>query len=313
MNTEPYLKFVKGATFAYNAKRGQLLSNESLHSFESLIKELDVNTITLPISAWQDNAQSVEIDYKSDDTPSDFEIENFIDFAHQKSVRVVLKPIINLKDGTSRSFIDFYDNKIPIEPTWSQWFENYRSFILHMARIASETGCSIFSVGSQLTKSEARVAEWRDLITDVKNIYGGFITYCSDSYFETTIQFWDMLDIISSCGFYSPHSMNAEFTRIDKMCKKLNKPFLFLDCGCRSVTLAGDNPRKIIGENSVNQEEQAYYFRTLFNEIKNRNLFCGFSIFEWPIDIYNRINAENDKSYCVYGKQASKIIYSHHK
>lgn len=313
MVKESNFKFVKGATFGVDARRGQLLSNESIHSFEALVKELNVNTITLPITAWQETAQSVKIDFSSEDTPNDFEIENFIDFLHQNSVRVILMPVVKLRNGCSRSFIDFYDNNTPKEPHWEDWFASYRAFILHMAHIACETGCSIFSVGCGLTKAQSREEEWKNLITDVKNFYDGFITYCAEVYSENEITFLKELDIISTTGCYPPSEINKEFSRIDKLCKAFDKPLLVLGCGCESHIFASEQNNNYSGETDFNEQEQSYYFRTLFSETKKRAMFNGFCVYEWPINLYKRFNAKKDKGYCVYGKEAANIIFNHHQ
>lgn len=309
MNSNGYdFPYIKGMTYGYLSKKGDWSSKEAFESFDIMTDSLNINTVILPVVAWQKNAQSTEIDFNSDKTVSDWEIANLIDYAHKKGLRVILKPMINLTDATERAYINFFDNDVPFEPSWSDWFENYTKFILHMAKIAAETGCSVFSIGCGLVQSERREAQWRDLISSVRKVYDGFITYNTDKFQEDRIKWWDAVNAISSSGYYSQADLRIQLNRIGQVVKSYGKPFLFLEAGCPSRSGASVCPNNTKLCAPVSEREQAEYFKTLFSITKDLPWFYGFGLWEWPKEVYSKSKARNDDSYCVYGKSAQEVI-----
>ena len=71
-------------------------------------------------------------------TASDEELVALINYAHSLGVQVFLKPTANTANGEWRAFISFFENDVPCEPKWSDWFRSYTAFQLHYARIAEE-------------------------------------------------------------------------------------------------------------------------------------------------------------------------------
>lgn len=309
MNSKEFgFPYIKGMTFGYQSKKGDWSTKETFESFDIMMDSLNINTVILPVVAWQEKAQSTKIDFQSENTVSDWEIANLIDYAHKKGMRVILKPMINLSDETGRAYINFIDKDVPFEPSWSEWFESYSKFILHMAKIAAETGCSVFSIGCGLVQSEHREAQWRELIDSVRKVYGGFITYNTDKFQEDSIKWWDAVDVISSSGYYAQADLRIQLKRIEQVVKKYGKPFLFLEAGCPSRSGASVSPCNTEISAPVNEREQAEYYKKLFSITKDLTWFYGFGLWEWPKKIYSRSKAQNDDSFCVYGKAAQNVI-----
>lgn len=300
--------YIKGMTYGYLSNKGDWSTKEAFESFDIMMDNLNINTVILPVVAWQKNCQSTEIDFKSSKTVGDWEIVNLIDYAHKKGLRVILKPMVNLLDGTNRAYINFLDNDIPFEPSWSDWFENYSKFIIHMAKLAAETGCSVFSVGCGLVQSEHRENQWRDLIDSVRKVYDGFITYNTDKFQEDRVKWWDAVDVISSSGYYAPIDFGIQLKRIKQVSEACSKPFLFLEAGCPSRSGASECPNNTEISAPVNEKEQAEYFKKLFSITKSLPWFYGFGLWEWPKQIYSKSKAQSDDGYCVYGKSAQSVI-----
>ena len=300
--------YIKGMTFGFQAKRGEFARNETYQSFDLMAETLNINTVVLPVVAWQKSAQSTEIDFCGEGTVSSWEIENMVDYAHRKGIRVILKPMVNVIDGTLRTDIGFSDTDVTFEHYWKDWFKSYSEFILHMAEIASTTGCSIFSVGCGLGRSEKCETEWRTLIAAVREKYSGFITYNTYRNFENSICWWDAVDLISSSGYYSNKEMGLQLKCIKDVVKKYNKPFMFLEAGCRSRFGASNYHSGRDSVSSVNADEQAEYYKNLFSFTSGLPWFYGYGLWEWPLNLYRINKAQQDGGYCVYGKEASEII-----
>jgi hypothetical protein len=304
--------YIKGMTYGFVSNKGDWANKEAFESFDIMMDSLNINTVVLPVVAWQKNAQSTDIDYESKMTVNDWEVINMIDYAHKKGLRVILKPMINLLDGASRAYINFFDNDVPFEPSWSDWFKNYTKFILHMAEIAEETGCSILSVGCDLVQSERRETQWRELVDSVKKVYSGFLTYNTGKYQEDRVSWWDAVDVISSSGYYAPEDLANQLGRIKKVVAEYQKPFLFLEAGCPSRAGASSCPGKSEGMAPVSVREQSEYYKKLFSVTKDLSWFNGFGLWNWPLQIYGKTMAQFDDGYCVYGKEAQEIIKTAH-
>lgn len=191
-----YFPHIKGMTFGLMARKGDFASEETFESFDKMREHFNFNTVILPVTAWQNDAVSTEIYFGSSNTVSEWEIENMVDYSHKKGLRVLLKPIVRLIDGALCADINFVENGFPDKSLWSKWFKNYKMFVLHMAGIAQDTGCSFFSVGCGLTQSERYEDEWRLLIAAVRQTYDGFITYNTEKSSEKNLAWLDALDMI---------------------------------------------------------------------------------------------------------------------
>jgi hypothetical protein len=306
--TEIGFPFIKGMTYGFLSNKGDWSNTKAFESFDIMKDSLNINTVILPVVAWQNNSQSTIIDFSGNLTVSDWEITHMIDYAHKKGLRVILKPMISLLDNSGRAYINFFDNDVPFEPSWNDWFRNYSKFILHMAKIAAETDCSILSVGCGLVQSERRENQWRELIADVRKVFSGFITYNSDKFQEDKIKWWDAVDVISASGYYAPEDFAPQLERIKTVVSSYKKPSLFLEAGCPSRAGASSCPNNLAHTGPANVREQAEYYKKLFSITKNLSWFYGFGLWNWPLDIYSKANADFDDTFCVYGKEAQNII-----
>ncbi|HEX2938540.1 MAG TPA: hypothetical protein VHO66_06430 [Ruminiclostridium sp.] len=224
--------FIKGVSFGDSAKKGDFASRNTFASLNSILDNLDFNTVVLPINIWQKNFSSLDLVNSCSSTPDDWEIENLVDYIHKKGFRVVLKPTIKVETPQSGS--------IQAENFPSNWFESYTKFILHVAEIATEVGCSILSVGSALPNLTKYDLLWRRLIHEVRNSYSGFLTYISEND-EENINWWDSLDIINTkpSGDFLSAIKNIDTT------KKYDKPYIISG----SSDLKPDNFKSVQSEN----------------------------------------------------------------
>lgn len=224
------MKFIKGFTFAPFARSGSYSKKETYKSLDNLKERVGVSFIILVPNGLQDTPQSEEICYTSNSTISDSELEDLINYAKKSGLRVAIKPTVNCKNGTWRAHINFFDEDVHCEPKWSKWFVSYTNFQLHYANIAEKTGCEMFIAGCEMVMAERRENEWRKLISDIRGVYHGIVSYNTDKYQEDNVKWWDCVDVISSSGYYPLSDWEKELDRIEKVVKKFNKPFFL----CRS-------------------------------------------------------------------------------
>lgn len=302
------MQFIKGVTFAAFSHRGSLEAKEARESLKNLKEKTGANFITIVPNGLQETPQSQEISYTSEATVSDEELISMIHFAHDLELRVALKPTVNCKNGTWRAHINFFDKDVPCEPKWSNWFAAYTDFQLHYAAIAEKTDCEMFLAGCEMVMSERREAEWRKLISDIKSVYSGPVSYNTDKYQEDNITWWDCVDIISSSGYYPLNNWEQQLDRIEAVVKKYNKPFFFAECGCMSTEGSSLEPNNWSLRGNINLKEQADWYTAMFEACKKRPWVEGFCLWDWAWKQYPACKAATNGGYDIYEKPAQAVV-----
>ena len=274
------MKKIKGMTFAPFAKRGELEGNEVQKSLQTMIQNTGSNTVILAPAGIQKTSHSTEINWNSELTASDEELVALINYAHSLGVQVFLKPTANTANGEWRAFISFFENDVPCEPKWSDWFRSYTAFQLHYARIAEETRCEMFIAGCEMVMTEHREAEWRKVIESIRSVYNGPVSYNTDKYQEDHVKWWDCVDVISSSGYYPENDWENQLDRIERVVKKFNKPFFFAECGCMSTKGSFLVPNDWCIRGEAAPDEQASWYKAMFEACKKRPSVRGFCIWD---------------------------------
>lgn len=302
------MQFIKGITFAAFPHKGSFDTKEARESLNRLKKNTGANLITLVPNGLQETPQSEEIFYITDANVSDEELISMIDYAHEIGLQVALKPTVNCKNGTWRAHINFFDKDVPCEPKWSNWFAAYTDFQLHYAAIAEKTGCEMFIAGCEMVMSERRSAEWRKLISDIKSVYSGPVSYNTDKYQEDNVTWWDCVDVISSSGYYPISDWEKELDRIEAVVKRFNKPFFFAECGCMSTEGSSKVPNDWSVRGEVNVQEQADWYTSMFEACKKRSFVKGFCLWDWAWKQYPACKADTNGGYDIYEKPAQAVV-----
>lgn len=302
------MEFIKGMTFAPFIKRGMLMKKESLASFDEMLARTGANFVILVPNGLQNTPQSEKIDYSSEATVGDEELCEFIDYAHEKGVRVALKPTVNCKNGTWRAHICFFEEDVPCEPKWGNWFQSYTDYQCHFAELAEKKKCEMFLMGCEMVQSEHREKEWRELISKVRSVYRGTLSYNTDKYQEHNVKWWDAVDVISSSGYYPLTDWENQLDRIEKVVHRFQKPFFFAECGCMSVEGSNAVPNDWSVRGPIDAEGQAKWFQTMFQACEKRNFVSGFAIWDWRANLYPLSAAGEDGGYAIYGKPAEAVV-----
>ncbi|MEO8190913.1 MAG: hypothetical protein ABI682_11280 [Acidobacteriota bacterium] len=137
---------------------------------------------------------------------------------------------------------------------WVRWFALYRRFLVHHAIVSEASGASLFCVGTELIKTESRVADWREAIASVRLATGAPLTYAANwTAGALRVPFWDALDAIG-VDFYDPPSsqpdaadtvLEAGVRRaavpLAALSSRTGKPVIFTEAGfplCRAAWMA---------------------------------------------------------------------------
>lgn len=143
-------------------------------------------------------------------TASDDAVIKAIDDAHARGLKVLLKPHIDISDDTTR-----WDIR-PTNP--AQWFASYKLMMVNYASLAQAHDVELLSVGTELvTLSDANYyGYWADVISGVRSVYHGPITYAASTTECDYLSFGGLLDYLGLDVYFSL-SDNAEPTLAELM------------------------------------------------------------------------------------------------
>ncbi|WP_116417373.1 glycoside hydrolase family 113 [Subtercola boreus] len=300
-----------GMTWGWTGVRGTWNTAEAADSLSKLV-DLNVNWVGIALGALQATAQSTDIRFGDEPTVTDDEVRWAIRESKALGLKVCLKPVVNVADGTWRAFIGFFDEEVPGEPSWAEWFSSFARFMIHYARIAEEEGCEMLCVGCEMVQTDKRDTEWRALIAEVREVFTGLITYNCDKYQEDRVTWWDAVDVISSSGYYPLGEWDTQLERIGAVVVRENKPFFFMESGCPSRTGSAARPNDWTLQGAVSGAEQAEWYKDAFETCAKRSWVQGFMLWDWPPLLYVREAAGADDDYCIYGKPAEDIVRRHY-
>ncbi len=210
---------------------------------------------------------------------------------HRRGWRVLLKPQIWLRNGWPGS-IDFADD----DADWGAFLAHYRTWIMHYAELAAAHDVEALCIGTELTQATLRHPEfWRKLITDVRAVYPGTLTYAANwgEEFEG-ITFWSELDAIGLNGYYplspKPDPSDAELLAgarawmrmADAVSAEAGKPLWLTEVGYRSVAQAWQNPHAAVDGRAADTLAQARCYAALLRAASESEHLRGIFIWKWP-------------------------------
>ncbi|MEP0984864.1 glycoside hydrolase TIM-barrel-like domain-containing protein [Ekhidna sp.] len=178
------------------------------------------------------------------------------------------------------------------EAGWEILSEEYRKFILSYAVLADTMDIELFCIGTELKAMALEKPDyWRNLITEVRGIYSGPITYAAnwDSYDQIT--FWEDLDYIGIDAYFplGDHRIPTVEQSVDDWQKykekighvqmSVDKPVIFTEWGYESEEYAGRTPWE--SSSPFNEEVQANLYEATFQSFWNEPWFQGVFIWRW--------------------------------
>ncbi|MET0297247.1 MAG: 1,4-beta-xylanase [Microbacterium sp.] len=294
-------------TWGWTGVRGSWATADGSASMGAMADHA-VTWTAISYAALQDTAFSTEIPFDREPTVTDEEIVWAIRQARALGLKVCLKPVVNVADGTWRAHIGFFDWDVPGEPSWTEWFASYRAFILHAAAIAEAEACEMLCIGCEMVRADGQEEHWRDLVSDVRRVYTGLVTYNCDKYQEDRVTWWDAVDVVSSSGYYPIDAWEENLDRIERVVAASGRPFVFLEAGCPSRVGSPARPNDWSLPGAPSGEAQLEYYRAMFDACARRPWVEGFFLWDWPARLYAEADAAANDDYCPYGKPAGAYL-----
>lgn len=222
---------------------------------------------------------------------NDARMEAEIRAAHALGLRVFLKPHVWIAGGAWRGELAPDD--------WDAWFESYRAFTLHYARMAARLDVALLSIGVELPTSGPREAQWRALIAAVREVYDGALTFAANWDRVDEVAFWPALDHVG-VQLYPPlaprlgadeATMRAALDRrldgLEAIAARAGRSLLITEVGYKSIEGTEVHPHEWperLGRPAVSEAAQASAYRRLFASISGRERVAGLYVWKWFTD-----------------------------
>ncbi len=307
----------RGITYEHAwGRRGRSHGYGSEASAQSLsrVQELGANWIAVTVFGFQSHPDATSFRWggrRRDE--SDEGLRQVTEQARARGLRVMLKPHIWLRPPAWVGLIEPRN-----EVDFVAWFGAYREFILHYARLASALDIEAFCIGNELGGTTHRESEWRALITDVRAIYAGLLTYGAHTDEVESVSFWDALDSIGVSAYFpvangpspSRETMVKAWepirARLGRLAARWNRPVLFTELGYRSVDFAAQYPWKFDGTTPVNLQVQADAYTAFFDAMWSEPWLAGVYWWKWQSSLSD--GGPEDDDYTPRGKPAEAVL-----
>lgn len=306
-----------GMSYGYFANRGEITSIKGQQS-QAAMYDLNINWTCLTVVNYQETYHSTRIYADHLRTPSDHDIETFAKAAHDRGVKVCLKPMVHCEDNVWRAYISFPEFDMDDKNSyWGPWFESYKNFILHYAELAQHCGIEMLCIGCEMLGSENRKDDWLYLISEVRRVYRGIIIYNTNHGHEDDQGWFDTLDYIATSAYY-PICENAHVTsyeemvkgwwevryRLDSIAAQRNKQFIFMEIGCRSVVSASRHPWDFTADLAYDEWEQKHFYESCMDVFLDDPYFAGVFWWDWPTILPDTLG----KDFYIHGKVTEEYL-----
>ncbi len=356
----PRLGFVKGHSWGWVGSRGDYAGSEAAASMQRLAAT-GADCVCIAFATTMATVETPRFTW-SDENPrmaTDDEIRHAVDLARENGLKVILKPVVNSDDGVWRAWVKFYrpvtaeeraagvageldtwaDEPVMREgqtrdlAKWDQWWQSFRGFLLHYAKIAEEENVEMLCLGCEMNSTEEFADRWRELIAEIRDIYHGAITYDVNHGRENQVAWWDAVDVISVSAYYQvppPEGQTIEEAiksttpkseilaqlvknkqELADLSAKFDKPILFIETGVTNVRGCArypwSHPDAKLGD-PIDQQEQVNYYEAMFEAFWDEPWFMGFAWWDWPAQLYEKADADEHRGFCIYGKPAEEVV-----
>lgn len=243
-------------------------------------------------------------------------VKQYIHALKKEGIQVMMKPQIWVWRGEFTGEI-----KMKTDEDWKVLENSYTKFIMGYAQVAQETNVEIFCIGTELESFiDERPNYWKHLISEIRTIYKGKLTYAANWNEYNRTPFWSNLDYIGIDGYFPVSDLKTPTLQDCKLglerwkiemksyYDKLRKPILFTEFGYRSVDFTGKEPWRSDRElNVVNLEAQKNTTQAFLETFWNEDWVAGGFIWKW-FHNYEHAGGKDNFMFTPQNKPAETII-----
>lgn len=240
------------------------------------------------------------------------------EMARAEGIEVMIKPHVWIQgQGWAGDFI------LEKERDWKEWEDSYRVYILDFAVLAESIEVPLFCVGTEYRFAAVKREEfWRQLISEVREVYSGEVTYAANWDNYEKVKFWDALDYIGVDAYFpldtaavpSKEDLQKAWIPIHQelelIADKYDKQIIFTEYGYRSVRHTAGPDWELEG-NYFNEEAQQIAYDALLQSAWDKQWFAGGFLWKWRF--YEGVGGVGDKSFTPQGKRGETTIAKYYR
>jgi len=171
------------------------------------IASVGATCVTLQAIYRMERYDSVEVVRHPTSSPTARSLELTFQQARRLGLRMMFFPTINLRDEAENA--TWWRGNIQPRD-WELWWRNYTAFNVEMARLAQAGGVEWYSVGTEMASTHRFPDQWRHLVSEVRKVFHGKITYSVNFDSHDTFTFGDCLDVIGM-NTYDPIAKHDDY------------------------------------------------------------------------------------------------------
>jgi len=243
--------------------------------------------------------------------------KQYIQELRKMEIAVMIKPQIWVSGGQFTGEI-----MMQSEETWRELEVSYSNFMIEYAKLAEEVSAEILCIGTELELfTKYRPEYWKSLISRIRTIYNGKLTYAANWNEYRKTPFWDQLDFIGIDAYF-PVSENKTPSFEDclagwkkhkpeilKTSKTYKRKVLFTEYGYRSVDYTGKKPWDYSGRKygTVNLDAQVNATKALFKTFWEEDWFAGGFVWKW-FHMHDKIGGPENNMFTPQNKPVEEVI-----
>ena len=319
---------IKGFNFPsyWNGLYGSAGADTSLTNLVST----GANAVTVNPIFYVDTKTGSIVSLSATKSESVANVSTEIKAAHADGLQVMMKVAVIGLDGTTSA--NLAPTNIP------QFFASYKALVMQYAASAQANHAETLSIGTEMDQltGSAYKGYWDDIISSVRQVYHGQLTYAANWNTAANVSFWSELDIVGVDG-YVPLSSAANPSVQDlknawttastdpyyksifhglspldyyhSLATTYGKPLMFTELGYQSSSTAASNPGYYGTANTVSQDLQAKSLEAFFETWGNQgSWFKGAYLWDWSPVADPTTGANYAKDFTVQGKEGQGVV-----
>ena len=161
------------------------------------IKKLGASHVTINVQAVMDTIYSSKLSFSHPEASSFRTLKEVIRQAQTLGLKVIIFPIIWIKERPNGEWRGQLNPK-----ERSDWWSSYEKWLMDLAMIAQDYRLDYLSIGSELSSLETDSDRWLSLISRIRSVYQGKLTYSANWDHFADVPFWSHLDVIGLTAYY---------------------------------------------------------------------------------------------------------------
>lgn len=235
-----------------------------------------------------------------------------IDLAHDTGLKVMLKPHVDVLDGTDRQWI------APSDP--DAWFRSYGAYVGRFVGLAQRADVEQFAVGTELSGLSGQRGRWLALIDDVRPRYGGRLVYAANYFEYQAVSFWDAVDLAGVDAYWQladkPTGDVAQLRRalepirddLGRFAQRTGKQILLTEIGFASQVGAATAPWSDDLSRRPAQDEQAAAYQAVLDTFPGAGWWAGLFFWTWTTAHSHALAVPSTLDHSARRKTAADVL-----